>query len=394
MLGQIDFKPWQCIAELVDNSVDAFVSDRCEVGGERADRLFPQVNIELSSTSDIRAGHGELRVADNGPGMSQAFLENAVRAGYSSSDSADKLGLFGMGFNVATARLGHRTEVWTTRTTDDFWSGVRIDFDEMERSNTFLVPALRRRKAPAEERRHGTEVIVTKLERERALYLRSGGGLKSTRDKLSRVYNKIIREIGLQVFLVGTPLVAREFCTWHKSRFVETKGDFGRVPAYLEIREDLGVRNYCEDCWVWLQPNEDVCPVCKSAYRLTPRERKVTGWIGIQRYFDQGDYGIDLIRNGRGIEERSKVFFFWTTPDTDESVQEYPLEQTHWGGRIVGELSIDFVPLASHQKDAFDKTSREWRLVEEAVRGGGPIVQKYRTSVGLLDRNMSPLARV
>src|SRR6202022_1400974 len=156
MLGQIDFKPWQCIAELVENSVDAFVSDRSEVGGERADRLFPQVNIELSSTSDIRAGHGELRVADNGPGMSQAFLENAVRAGYSSSDSADKLGLFGMGFNVATARPGHRTEVWTTRTTDDFWAGVRIDFDEMERSNTFLVPALRRRKAPAEERRHGT----------------------------------------------------------------------------------------------------------------------------------------------------------------------------------------------------------------------------------------------
>ena len=25
MLGQIDFAPWQCLAELIDNSIDAFI---------------------------------------------------------------------------------------------------------------------------------------------------------------------------------------------------------------------------------------------------------------------------------------------------------------------------------------------------------------------------------
>lgn len=394
MLGQIDFKPWQCIAELVDNAVDAFLGAKADSVPAKNLPMFPQVNVELSSAGEIRSGHGELRVKDNGPGMSPEFLESAVKAGYSSNDSVDKLGLFGMGFNVATARLGGRTEVWTTRVEDDHWWGVRIDFDEMERSNSYHVPALRRTKSPDEKDSHGTEVVVSKLERERALYLRSGGGLKSTRDKLSRVYNKIMREIGLNVILVGTPLVSREFCVWAKNRFVETKGDFGRVPAILEIQEDLGERLYCDDCWVWLLENEDLCPVCQTTERLRKRKRTVDGWIGIQRFFDHQDYGVDLVRNGRVIEERSKVFFSWTNPETGEEVPEYPLEQTHWGGRIVGELNVDFVPLSSHQKDAFDKTSKEWRLVEEAVRGLGPILPKYRQQAGFLDRNLSPLARL
>ena len=31
MLGEIDFSPWQCIAELVDNSLDAYFSATSEM---------------------------------------------------------------------------------------------------------------------------------------------------------------------------------------------------------------------------------------------------------------------------------------------------------------------------------------------------------------------------
>ena len=120
----------------------------------------------------------------------------------------------------------------------------------------------------------------------------------------------------------------------------------------------------------------------------------MTGWLGIQRYFDLDDYGVDLIRNGRVIEERSKSTFNFEDPDTGEIWPEYPLEQTHWGGRIVGELSVDFVPLASHQKDSFDRSTPEWRLVERTIRGDGPIIQIRRQRLGLLDKNLSPLARL
>ncbi|MGH7488707.1 MAG: hypothetical protein ACREMY_24365, partial [bacterium] len=277
---------------------------------------------------------------------------------------------------------------------DDYWTGVRIDFDEMERSASFSVPSLRRRKTATESQVHGTEVVISKLDADRGLYLRSGGGLRSTRDKLSRVYNKIMREIGLRVVLIDTQLEPREFCVWGRNRTVDTKSDYGRVPAYLEIDEDLGPRAYCDDCWVWLDVSESRCPSCLRDDRLRERERRVRGWLGIQRYFDQVDYGVDLIRNGRVIEERSKTFFSWTNPETGEQSTEYPLEQTHWGGRIVGELSVDFVPLASHQKDAFDKNTSEWELVERVVRGDGPIVQVLRQRLGLPDRAPSPLARL
>lgn len=388
MLGQIDFKPWQCLAELIDNSVDAFLSS------DGMTEAYPQVNVELSSSAVIRSGAGKIKISDNGPGMSPDALRNAVRAGFSGNNSIDKLGLFGMGFNVATARLGHRTEVWTTRAEDEYWSGISIDFDDMERAESFQAPALSRRKSAAESHGHGTEIVISKLDRERAQYLRSGGGLKSTRNRLSRVYNRIMREIGVDIYVLDAPLEAREFCVWDDDKFVQTAGMFGKIPAILRLDENLGTRLYCEDCWTWLIESETACPVCLQTGRLRERSRRVKGWIGIQRYFDQQDYGVDLIRNGRVIEERSKVFFSWMHPDTGDEVPEYPLEQTHWGGRIVGEISIDFVPLASHQKDAFDKQTTEWRLVEKAVRGEGPLLVELRKRLGYSGRNESPLARL
>ena len=390
MLGQIDFKPWQCLAELIDNSADAFLSARAD----SAPVLFPQVNIEISSSSEIRHGSGVVQVSDNGPGMAPEQLEKALKAGYSTNNPVDKLGLFGMGFNVATARLGGRTEVWTTRVEDDHWSGVRIDFDELEKAGSFEVPALRRAKTAIEADAHGTEIRISKLDVQRALYLRTGAGLRATRDKLSRVYNKIILDLGLKVLVAGYELEGRQFCVWDRKRTVDTKSEFGRVPAILEIDEDLGEQRYCDDCWVWLLDSDEMCPSCGTTDGLRSRGRKVQGWLGIQRFFDQQDYGIDLIRNGRVIEERSKSFFSWTNSETGETLMEYPVEQTHWGGRIVGELNIDFVPLASHQKDAFDKTAREWSLVEQVVRGDGPIIQVYRQRLGLPDRVPSPMARL
>ena len=391
MLGQVDFKPWQCLAELADNAVDAFLTGR-EQGGTGV--MFPQVNIEISSDAEIRADTGIIRIADNAPGMDAALLERAVRAGYSGNNSVDKLGLFGMGFNVATARLGNRSEVWTTKANDEHWSGVRIDFDEMEKSDTFQVPALTRAKAPSEKDRYGTEIIITKLDKDRARYLRSTGGLRVTRNQLSRVYNKIMRDIGLKVIVAGRELEAREFCTWNRERSVDTGNRFGRVPAILPIEVDLGERQYCADCWVWLLSQELQCPSCRSEDRLRMRPRRVSGWIGVQRFFDHKDYGVDLIRNGRVIEDRSKVFFSWTNPDDGEVLEEYPIEQQHWGGRIVGELNIDFVPLASHQKDSFDRNTAEWQMVSEAVHGIGPILPQIRRRLNFSDANESPLARL
>ena len=92
MLGQIEFKPWQCLAELIDNSIDSFLEGR-----RKAMILEPEITVSLPSQAQLRAGSGKIRVVDNGIGMVSETLQQAVKAGYSGNDPVEKLGLFGMG---------------------------------------------------------------------------------------------------------------------------------------------------------------------------------------------------------------------------------------------------------------------------------------------------------
>ena len=69
--------------------------------------------------------------------MDEAALQNSIRAGFSGNDPVEKMGLFGMGFNIATARLGGRTEIRTGTKDCDEWLVVVIDFKELEASGKF-----------------------------------------------------------------------------------------------------------------------------------------------------------------------------------------------------------------------------------------------------------------
>ena len=128
MLGQIELKGWQCIAELVDNSIDAMLKSGS------ADKENT-IRIEIPTRSEIARGN-PLLIKDSGVGMGADELENCLKAGYTSQGS-DNLGLFGMGFNIATARLGDVVEVWTSTITMHHDIGVRIDLIEMQRTKSF-----------------------------------------------------------------------------------------------------------------------------------------------------------------------------------------------------------------------------------------------------------------
>lgn len=106
VLGEIEFKPSQCVAELIDNAIDGFL-DAEKTG-------FPIQN----ATVQVAFGQESVVIKDNGPGMSLAELENAVKAGWTSHEPFGNLGLYGIGFNIATARLGSTTTIWTTKTGD------------------------------------------------------------------------------------------------------------------------------------------------------------------------------------------------------------------------------------------------------------------------------------
>lgn len=151
MLGEINLPQWRCLAELIDNSIDGFM----HAARAGATIEAPEIGVVAPMADNESA---RITVRDNGPGMSFEALEHAVRAGWSGNDPLSNLGLFGMGFNIATARLGLVTEVWTSRKGDPEEVGVRIDLDELRSTRNFKVPRHTRPKPDHEA--HGTTIII------------------------------------------------------------------------------------------------------------------------------------------------------------------------------------------------------------------------------------------
>lgn len=375
MLGEIDFDEWQCVAELVDNPFDDFL-EILRSGAEWPDGFTVSVTLPSSSK-------GVLEVRDIGRGMSRDRLARAVRAGWSGNDMHDKLGLFGMGFNISTARLGRRTRILTTQAGDADWIGVEIDLDQIK--DDFEAKDIIEPKSDPSQ--HGTKIIVDRLHATRAEWLRRNGA--SLRNILGSVYSWILTEHPFELYVGGTRVKPVRHCRWGDDRYVIYNGK-ERIPAYIPIEEKLQDGIACRDCGEWQLGSGEVCSVCGSG-NLTVRERRIHGWLGVQRYLDKTEYGIDFLRNGRKILRWDKQLFTWNNPEGregDKEVPEYPVELAHQGGRLIGEIHLDHVPV-TYQKDAFEYGDRSWLAAVELLRGVAPLQPKR--APGYLE-NDSPLA--
>jgi ribosomal protein L40E len=161
----------------------------------------------------------------------------------------------------------------------------------------------------------------------------------------------------------------------------------------IEIDERLADRHACLECGAWQDIPESTCAQCGSN-RLEIRERRIWGWVGIQRYLHATDYGIDFLRNGRKILLRDDSLFLWNDPDdaSRRGEREYPIEFPR-AGRIVGEIHVDHVRV-NYQKNAFEYETPDWKRVVRVLRGEGPLQPKRAVAAGYTARNTSPLARL
>jgi hypothetical protein len=383
MLGEITLPQWRCIAELVDNSVDGFLN--AERGGAPIEN--PEVVITVPRTETPTA---RITVRDNGPGMSKETLERAVRAGWTGNSPLANLGLFGMGFNIATARLGLVTEVWTSRAGDPVEIGIRIDFDELRAQRGFNVPPQTRPKA--DPTNHGTEVVISKLKPEQRQWFARAANITAMRKQLAKAYSSLLSpESGPAVFgleLNATRIQARRHCVWNGDRLVETPN--ATVHAVERFNVTLPPRRYCTTCMATL-PEESVgCPTGSPSCNVVAFERRVRGWVGIQRYMHETDYGLDLIRNGRTIELGNQDLFLWREGDNTQI--EYPIDDPRKRGRFVGEIHIDHCRV-SYTKDRFERDDPAWLEMLRVVRGEGPLLPQKAKSLGY-GANTSPLYKL
>ena len=388
MLGEINLAQWKCLAELVDNSIDAFL-DMARGGNPTQN---PEVVISIPS---MDAPSAKVVVQDNGPGMTVETLERAVRAGWSGSDPTANLGLFGMGFNIATARLGLVTTVWTTRAGDPEWVGLKIDFEALRTQRHFKTPRLTRPKSdPAH---HGTEVAIESLKIEQRQWFAKAANRSNLKRELSRAYSAMLRTSGVPISFklqLNTQAVGgRQHCVWGNegspSRTVET-ARYGTVNAYQSFTTPLPDRLFCKKCWQWLPAGENACASCQSAADVVPRPRVIRGWLGLQRYLSKTEYGIDFLRHGRKIEIASRDLFQWQDGEAIEP--EYPIDDPRQRGRIVGEIHLDHCRV-TYTKDRFDRNDPAWEEMVRYVRGEGPLRPDKANEQGF-GPNDSPLFKL
>lgn len=389
VLGDIPFMSWQCLAELIDNSIDAFAA--AEKSGN--DIEAPRIDVYWSN-ENIAMKDREITIQDNGPGMSLSSLQAAAKAGYSSNDAIHNLGLFGMGFNIATARMGDETHFLSATKDSTEWVGIQINFKTLIKGKTFDAAVLRIPKTDPSE--HGTKVVIRSLKE--GIYHEVKKKESTVRKQLEIIYTPILGKGDVQILVQGKQLLSRPHCVWGESRYVIRRQS--KVEAVQQIDRDLEESYFDNLNNRYLSDDESDELEIKASKgeelptHITKRSRRLKGWIGIQRHFDPNDFGIDFIRNGRKILVKDKSLFSFDNPETGTAITEYPVELgSTVGGRIVGELHVDYL-IPTYQKNGFDTTDRAWRLTVEAVRGSGPILPRSRSSLGYDGDNDSALGKL
>lgn len=390
MIAEVDLRPSQCLAELIDNAFDEL---------QRATAEHPdwEPRVDVTVPTAAKAHRDSLiQVGDNGRGMTKGQLEQALKAGASGNLRFGSLGLFGMGFNVATARLGRLTTVRSGRVGDDHWTVVQVDLDQMTANKSFKAPVTREPKDPNE---HGTLVTVTRLQTSVLERLQLPGEVTTIRRALGRIYSYMLRTVdsrisgasvmgglGMGLYVNNKRVKAEWPCIWDPSRSVAYMGQ--SIPAVEQIDIPLTAAWACMTCGHWHAYKPDTCTECGGA-QLEQRERRIWGWLGIQRYIDPSDFGISLFRQGRSIVTQDKSLFEWESPDGTRLL-EYPTELGQ--GRIVGEIHLDHAPV-NFRKTDFDRSSQAWQYMVDAIRGEAPLKPKSAKRLGYSE-NRTPLARL
>ena len=361
ILTYASMKPIDSLCELIDNAIDSFSIE--------PETTHPLVLIDLPTRKELQRGTGLLRVRDNGPGLTLNEMEKALRAGYSSKAAFGTLGLFGVGFNIASGKLGQTTKFISARREDDFAFEATVDLQKLRRQGDYKI--MPRKAEKPENLIHGTIVEITNPwpegNQNYGFMLKLiQQGMPSILRTLGRRYATILKKKNIRIQVGDDTVEAFEHCVWRPHRYVERQ-KHGKIFAKYEFDQVIHSQRRCVECGNLIIDGSSACnqPDCGSSSIRTMEER-VYGWIGIQRYLDLSHFGIDLIRNGRAIRTLEKSAFFEYIDENGDPIVDYPIDDRT--GRIIGEVHLDHVPVDPAKQD-FERSSPEWRRAIEYLRG-------------------------
>lgn len=379
-------KPMDALCELVDNAIDSFSNSSENLQG------INEINIELPTLTEIEKGEGAIRVTDNGPGMTAESAEKALTAGHSSQHAYGRLGMFGLGLNIAAGKFAHKTRLITATKNSETAVVVDVDLDELVKQGHYQVE-------PCEEpkgnhfREHGRGTII-----ELTGWWHPGSpnsdnpkkliqhGPAKIRKVLGARYATLLQDdnapLRFKIMVKGEACIPFEHCVWAEHRFVQHGST--QLPARQIFDKVLQTQIRCMECGQLA--DSEGCPI-DSSHSVTSVEERVRGWIGVQRYDDLSHFGIDLIRNGRKIRSLEKDAFFTFENDIVDPIKDYPIDGIY--GRIVGEVHLNHVRVDFAKQD-FDRSTPEWQRAMEFLRGKSSFQSRQPGS----SENESPVMKI
>lgn len=386
-LTRTPMQPLDALCELIDNAIDSFAI--AKIQGIVIDS--PLILIDLPTRKQLSNGTGVVRIRDNGPGMNASDAEKAIKAGFSGNNPYDTLGLFGMGFNISTGKLGNTTTFMTARKDSGKYIRTVIDLNKINAAKSYSLEAHEIDKGDSIFPPDSQGTIIEVSDWWPAGDANSGFvdklvqyGMPKVRAEVGRRYATILREGQARIMINGEKCEPFEHCVWDEKRSVTKSGD--NIPAKIFVDKILGSSKRCTKCTAIIPSDSAECPACGNTSFRTIDER-VYGWVGIQRYDHDTDYGIDLIRNGRAIRKAEKQAFFEFVDEFGNLTKDYPIDQQI--GRIVGEIHIDHVPV-DFMKTDFQRSSAEWIRAMSFLRGESSLQPKQPGA----NKNKSPVFRL
>ncbi len=359
-------KPIDALCELVDNAIDSF----SDSGG--SSRGINEITIDLPTLTEWQKGEGSIRVSDNGPGMTAERAEKALTAGYSSQLAYGRLGMFGMGLNIAAGKFARKTRLVTATQDSEKAIVVEVDLDELLQQGHYRVqPSEANKNDYFQQGESGTIIELTGWWRQGSnsdnprKLIQNGPG--RIRERLGRRYATLLRSGSSSRFKIAvksgacTPF---EHCVWAPHRFVKHRS--GQYPAQQIFDTVLETQVRCLECG--LPADKKRCCPADASHSVGSVEERVRGWVGVQRYDDQNHFGIDLIRNGRAIRELEQAAFFEFATDDGKVIKDYPIDAGGGYGRIVGEVHLNHVPVDFTKQD-FVRSTPEWERAMRSLRG-------------------------
>ncbi|WP_367128431.1 hypothetical protein [Saccharothrix sp. HUAS TT1] len=321
-----DRAPQQCVLRVVD----ALVHEMPSHGGH------DRTTIDIV----LRRGTGE------------AIEAVVVRA------RGRRLTSVGLPLLAAAYPLGRKITVGAV--TDGRWTEFELDLGELGAGRR---PTSRRRTSGAEPPTD-VEVVITDVHADAWHVLRRP---RMIAEHIADVYSHALRQGDLRVTVDGDPVAPRLPCAWREDRTV--------------LRQDQVIAA--------VQHVDFVLPPDFPGTLARERPRRVHGWLGIQRYLHEVDYGIDFLWRGRKILVRDKRLFTWNDPHhVEPQLREYPVDLPNQG-RIIGEIHCDDFDV-NFQKNDFEITDDTRGRLAAGIRGTGPILPMAARTRGYPE-NTSPL---